>query len=244
MKMKVKKALTPEEKTLIANVKSMLSELEAMEGGQMTDEADGAMSDINSMAGTASASQGEPGMGTPPDAGESEPAPSRPEDIEENEVMRSEQGDSEGATASDDAEDRLKDDLPEDDKSNIKSVSKTLARLAKAAGYSLVKKSDPNIDLAIAVTKLAENQIVMKSAMERLLTDLGVANAITERETVEKANQSQRRPVGATDADAIMGVFKQLLTQQSGQPAVHSAPEAQAEVRKNLGIAMQSLFGR
>lgn len=241
---KVRKALTPEEKTLIDNIKSMVEELEGIEQAEGPES--GAMEEQASMKADVIDQMSV----QPPNMAQANPKKVKPEDESDEETEKclkksapvkkgiDSQGSSEGSTASDDAEERIEDDIPEGDQKDIAEVSKMLALLMSRKG---VRKADPTMD---ALTKLAEEQKVMKQALENLIRGLGVAEQITAAVEEERVEKSERTPVVSTDRDEVVRSVAKALVEALGVNKTEDASHDINTVRKSLAGVLPALFGK
>ena len=224
-KTKVRKGLSPEEKTLIDNLKSMIAELESME-----------MADVEGNDGVVEALKAVEGMaGTAPNE-EIAPVvtPQMPEENEKPEVMglmkeipTSSDG-SPGAQAK--AEARV-EDVPEVDEENIDEVAKALASLLRRKGV-IKTANDPMMAVVSAVKAIADEVSVMKASQVELLKGMGIADQIM---TIEKAQEAGTKPVASTDRDAVILEVAKALQTLAGTKGEATDDRSMAEVRKDMG---------
>lgn len=239
--------MSAEERTLIANIKSMVDELEGIETSE--GEEDQSMKAIEGMAATA--------------PNEEEEAPLNPEE-ESDDAMEGKpkmaaakgakvgkasaaQGTSEGSTASDDAEERIEIDEPERDQKAIAAVAKALAAIA--ARKNVKKSADDSTNMVMKALKaIADEVSVQKGAIEAMLQQLGLADRVVAAAEVEErgvAKSGGRKPVGSADAeDVALMVAKALVAAGAVNKEPSAIPQgnALAEVRKDLSTVIGHLF--
>jgi hypothetical protein len=190
----VTKALNPEEKTLLANIKSMVTELEQMDGGEEVMEADDVVI---------------------------------PEDKEEEITMKS----SEGATASDDADKRKDEDLPDTTKENITAVKTLIRHMDRKLKKS--QSSDINLTQALNGVTMVLQKVCKRldehdQAFGNLFTGLGISEQIEKSITPPK---SKDKPVQSTDTARVL---KELLGLTDQDERNVSKSRSLSDVRKSL----------
>lgn len=166
---KVQKSLTPEEKSIIANVKSLLEQLEQAEGdgGLGNEDTEGTSVEMAAMTD-----------GLP--AGDEEQ-----EELEEKKVEKSE-------TASDDADERL-DELPVDDEEALK-VLKALLNIGNRSSVRKSAISGDEIQIrTLKVLKSIQKRLdEQEEAISGILEGIGVADQIVAvRKSARPVNPKQ-----------------------------------------------------
>ena len=228
MKNKVEKALTPEEQTLVANIKSLLAELEGM---QVADQ------EVQ-MAGGPAPMQEKPMKQNPGMAEEIVE-----EEYDETVERAIEHADADGQTANDDAEDRL-EDLPDTDEANIKEVAKMLARIMtgqKAVSKNRAPSKDTMVVQAITqmakvVKSLQAQSATQQEILAQFLEGFGVAKSVTNKK-VTKSN-----PVQSMDFETMSQVFKAMWEANQNKAEVVETPNAgRSEVHKSMGTLIEAL---
>jgi hypothetical protein len=225
----VQKALTPEEQTLVANIKSLLAELEGMQVGDETLDQEVEMED-----------EKPPFMPQEDEEGG--------EDEDEYEVDKAiENASPDESTANDDAEDRL-EDVPEVDEGNVNEVAKAIARAM--LGQKKVKKSAGGSVNAQIVQALGEVSRVMKSmqnrvqSQEQVLSEILEGLGVTQVSKPTSVRKSQNRPVQSMDGEFVNEVAKALIEAagKKSEPtgySVNTAPSS--EVHKSVGSVLEAL---
>lgn len=206
-KNRVEKMLSPEEKALLSNIKSMVTELEQLDGGEIA-MADGDKIDVDIM----------------------------PEEEEDKVVAAKSQ---EGATASDDADKRKDEDLPDTTKENVDAVKALVFRMDRKLRKS--QTSDRSIVQALdGVTKaikiIAARQDEQELALKNLFEGMGLS------EQIEKSIKPKtEKPVQSTDTAKVL---KELLG-VADKVEKKEQPKTLGEVRKSLASrnVMTALLG-
>ncbi len=228
----VRKGLSPEEKTLIDNLKSMIAELESMEAGEAAgdDGVSGALKAIEGMAGT-SPNEEQGGQQTP-----SLPAAQNKKLLGQAPIAKSNKG--QGSTDTDvppaqaDADERI-EELPEVDEENIGEVAKALQALMRRRGVGKSAGADPIFMVAKALQAISDRLATQETAVTELLKGMGIADQIT---LVEKEEQA-RRPVGVTDQEQVIGMVAKALVgalQSKVNEVTADDKKSLADVRKDL----------
>lgn len=238
VKKKVNKMLSPEEKTLIDNLKAMISELESMEAGGLAGD-DGvadALKAVESMAGTAP-NEELGGVETP----DLEAAQRKKELLGAGQIMKEVSTDTDVPPANADADERI-DDIPDVDDENIGEVAKALSALLRRKGVGKSAAPDPLMLVAKAIQTIAGRQSVQEDALTKLLQGMGIADQVVAQATVEK---EARLPVASGDHDATVNMVAKALVQalsgQSVQGQVADGDKSMEEVRKDMGGVLQTL---
>lgn len=198
----VEKALDPQAQTIVSNIESLLAELQQVSGGN--DDVD------------------------PTKTGKEVVDP----DLEVDDAMQGkevkmiikglndivkalETTPSDGATANDDAEERIDDPLPEPSQENVEEVSKGIQALAAILGKKsvAVKKSQPSVTerlLAkiVEVQKSTAEQIGdLSEAFEGVFKGLGIADQLR----IEVEKEEKERTITKSSNDEVGAFIKGLI---------------------------------
>jgi hypothetical protein len=231
-KNKVQKALTDEEVTILGNIQSLLSQLmQANQGDQ------GAPNGTEQV--TLSKAEGELN-----DEDKKEEEDKKKEDAEKAKKAL-ETTTSDGATASDDTEDKIDENQTETSEKNTDEVSKALAIALSALlkNNESVKKSQetsPQIkalqDLTQVVKGLADNQNMHSDAMAQLLDGLGIAKQLEVNKSIaEKNGLPKGKPITDLDNSNVLGVIGEIAKALNGEKKEVAAPQGNSQiVHKNL----------
>lgn len=235
MSTKVNKALSPEEMMLVSNIQSLLDEMVQMQsGGAPVEEAP---------VEEAPVVQGAEGAMD---------APAMEEETTEGKEIKMilkalEATQSEGATASDDAEERVEDPLPDLTEENVTEVAKT-AKLLNA----LIKKSqapkksvDPSLHLLDKVAGVLKSNNERMDQLSEAFTHIAKGMGLNKQLEVAKAEQERRENVNkasSTQNDDIIKVLKDLVGTKQ-EPVKKSSNSV--SVQKNLADreVLTGLFG-
>lgn len=222
----VMKALSPEDKEIIANIQALVNQLMQMgagaEGEVVAESDDMDEDDINK-------GESEDELGTDEKAKKEEDE----KEAAKKAVKKEEPVEGDNADGNDDAEDKLAD-LPESASNNIEEVAKMLATIL--SGKS-VKKSAPvnpmvnTMDkIAKALGQIAERQEMTENAVIGILEGLGVSNEIKK-----SVKQERPKPVEYTDGKNVLEFLAKALGEH--------APEKKSEPvgKMGLGGVMKSL---
>ncbi len=232
-KRKVRKMLSPEEKTLIDNLKAMIAELESMEAGEMAggEGVAPALKAVEGMAGTAP-NEEIGGVETP----DLEAEQRKKELMGAGMVATKEiSTDTDVPAANDDAEDRI-EDIPEQDEENIGEVAKALKVLLEARrGVGKSADPDPIVMVAKAMQAMGDRMSIYESSMTNLLQGMGIADQVVAQTKVDK---DERLPVSSTDHDQAINMVAKALVEALGknvsQPAALDGDKGMEEVRKDM----------
>lgn len=231
-KKKVEKMLSPEEMTLVSNIGSLVEEILQMGAG----------------------------AGAPP-AEDMPPEPAKEEPVMQQEMPMTETGmeeeesegkevkmilkgiettPSESSTASDDAEERIEEPLPEETEDNVMDVEKAVKLILTAiAGQKQVKKSKPKDPVTQAIEKLVEIQKASQSQMDELSTAFGhVLDGLGVAKQLEIAEASQKQPARKINKSANEELLNALnsIVGNKVEKAEEETHKSQGDVvRKNLG---------
>jgi hypothetical protein len=226
MNKKVNKELSPEEQMILSNISSLLTEIQQ---------------------GTSNTPSEEPPVmeqeGTPSEELENNPE----EDLGEKEVKMIlkaiEETSSDGATASDDAEERIDDPLPDASQENVDEVAKTLGRLLLRAQKSRVKKSAPksaSTEILSKLTTIIKNQDnkinELSEALTHVLKGLGMAKQLE----IAKEEEGNRRKVGksaVSQNEELTKALKSIVDTIKGQSSTEGVNKMnnREKVQKSLG---------
>lgn len=190
---KVEKALSTEETTALSNIQSILAEILQMSPESSTENL--IEEDIINNA-----------------AEEEDDQVNKEED--EEEVDKSlENTSSDSGTASDDAEERLEEPLPELTEENINEVAKSLLKLASKSKVK-VQKSKENSNLSKVMTNMlkiqknSQEQINdLSEAFQNVLSGLGVSKQIE----IAKEAQKKDKPDLSQDNAAVLSLIQKAL---------------------------------
>jgi len=229
---KVEKMLSPEEMTLVSNIGSILEQLMQMgQGGGEEVAPQAVMESEDSL---------------PPMDEEKE------DGIEDTKKARKglEETPSDSSTASDDAEERMEEVIPEQTTENVDEVAKAMRILLGYVNKQNVKKSVKKqespltqvLNKMVEVQKSSQNQIdELATAMTHVLEGLGVTKQL------EVVQQSHREPkkINKSQNDELIEVFKSI-TGNVGKSEISSEMSQHNAVRKNLANAdvLKGLLGR
>lgn len=218
MKTKVKKALSDEERQLVASALSALQQL----------------------------AQGEAGEEELAEMSEKEEEEEKYDKQEEEEDEKEEKAEGEGGTASDDAETRIDEANTELTEESLGEVEKGIENLLNEINRKPVKKSaNPEYakvlgKLTAIIQKMFERQNSTDTAIENILNGLGVAKEV-------KKTYEPKQPKNITPRDSDL-VVKALIEHLQGVASKKEEPASYRtslggrdsdEIRKGLGEAMQ-----
>jgi hypothetical protein len=234
---KVAKA-DPQMGTVLANIQSLLQQLQAMAGADAEVEMEEGTDPTGALFTPGSAE---------PSKVEGEEEEAEPEGQpavipEQKKVVRSKAkkaiivGDPDASTGSGDAEERI-EDIPEYDEDNVDDVAKAIIRMLTKGQRQVATKSSgaqPQAQLTRALAALTQAlttvtkvQAQQGQVLEDVLEGLGVTKGL-EAETQRLA--SEKRPVGTTDNALVMKEFVNALAQAMGGNKVAKAAGSMAEI--------------
>jgi len=222
-------ALSGEEKTLLSNIAQLAQQMLQIENGEDASETE----DPN----TADMAQDDK---TDPDAAAEED----PKDPNEDEEGVEKADGSDGATASDDADSRLEDDLPTITEEGLQAIKSLIKKGVLSVNKKQVAKNgDTKVlmkavsQLTTVVKSLVQDQNEMQKAMGSLIEGLGIANEIKKSLPTPAANSRV-----AKSADVNSEVFKQDIldgvARLVGAPSGNVQNSAPVDVRKSLTEAL------
>jgi len=235
MSEKVEKALSPEEGALLGNIKTLIGELEAMSGGGEEAPVEPPVVEEEVLAAEDGVEE-ERGMVAP----EEEEVTVKGKVVKEADTNSP----SDGATASDDTEERI--DAPQTELSQEaqdKAVAKALQNIVLAAtGKKEVAPINPVIKSIDGMAKILKANLEIGNANSTAIKHLLDANGITkEMEIAEKSLQAKKEPVvTGTSAQQVVDLVN-LLTKAAGGGSEPSneykggSKHPSAEVNKKLG---------
>jgi len=159
----------------------------------------------------------------------------------------------EGATASDDAETRVEEDIPEETMDNVEEVAKAILALgrrrparkrnvAKSASTSKIEKA--LLELTKVVKSLAVDHNESTKAVEAILEGIGIADAVKKSGREVRKSARVRRPArGNNDR-----VNKELISEIRGlknviQNGSGTETRGRGQVRKSLSENLGALLG-
>lgn len=231
MNSKVTKALTPEEQTLVANIKSLLAELEGMQVADQEVEMSGHKAPM--------VEKMEPG--------EEEEVVGFEYDEEVDKAI--ENADADESVANDDAEDRL-GDIPDVDEENVHEVAKMIAHALVQKSGKVRKAAPQRYDDAVAaalgevtrvVKSMHQHQAKQDAVLSEVLEGLGVTQSVTGKK-VQKS-----KPVQSMDMESLTQVFKAMSEANSKVGGVQNPSEGvnagRSEVHKSMGSLLDALGG-
>lgn len=222
----VNKALSPEEMTILSNIGSLLDQLKQMSSGD--------------------------GIVEPEEVTEAEDKPDNETTPEEDSlngkevkmiIKGTENTPSDGATASDDAEERMDEVLPDLTEENVSEVEKAF-KLILSHLPKTVKKSQPKQTVSPVVTLLNKMVDVQKStqdqigeieeALGHILNGIG----ITKQFEVSKPKQDDPKVINKAQNDELLSVLKSLVSDKKESEKKNDPRMSQiSHVRKNLSDA-------
>lgn len=200
--MKIKKALSPDEKTMLNNCMTMLQEIAQANAGEEDTQAKGDdTEDMNDDAANKDANQDATGTDTKDDKKK------KKADGEDDKKEKSENSvDEDGGSASDDAEERIDGVLPDSTIAGQNEAQKALATLLKMVGVAApVAKAkapvDPNLILMKSVVEqlsvLSKQNQNLEASLSAVLEGIGISEKSFEQ--LEKA-KSEKTPVKKSQA--------------------------------------------
>jgi hypothetical protein len=231
------KALAQEQKTILANIKSLLTELETADGAAATVKAD-------------ESQMGQPPIETPDQIAmrtqkakedEKKKEEKNPDEVQKDNVNTP----SDVATANDKAEDRIYDALSEVDTANVDEVKKAIDMI-KTIQKNRAQKS---VDL----TPVMKNQTEMLKIMKGIIQDQGEiqtalknlfdASGITSQmEIAKKSLPENKGPIVSNDNKATIEFLQSIAKSIEGKKSDNSVPEIgnNAELaRKSISAALE-----
>ena len=250
----VNKALSQEEQTILANIKSLTEEL-------MSANASTGM-DAGSPAGDG-AEKADLGMtgvlgqqGQEPDGDEDKLNKSKNENIDDmddkGQKVKLEKDitatPSDGETASSDAEQRMDEVLTGLTEENVESVAKAIARIQKTRQVNK-SASSPIVsainELARVVKDISSRQMEQETAFGNLLDGLGVTKQIETAMGADRVEKS-RTPIFANDNSRLAKSLADVMTLMKGQTVekTERVGDSANTVRKNMETAVSSLIPR
>ncbi len=252
-KTSVLKALSPEEQTLVAQMKSIIEQLESLQGGggegaEVIEEASLTEKDIISAIKKLAAKD---------NLGDSTEEGIPDKDKEDANKSKSVKKEDNGPTANEDAEDRAEADTDVND-DNLSEVGKTLMQLfVKSKPKKSVQK---NIDadiitqaVAKAILPIAQKIQQIETFNSNVLDALGFSDEVEkslkapETQEVQKGlNNSKNKPIQSIDATGVVGelvnVIKSLTAEKQEQGQFRNDWNGMQKARKDLADALPFIF--
>lgn len=146
------------------------------------------------------------------------------EDEEGSEVEKAE----DGATASDDAEERI-EDQPEENLDNIQEVAKAIAKALKKDSVKKSKKVNP---LSKEIESIRKENRDMKKALEGIFEGLGIADEIKKSQEIEQAEKKKVPMNDANEIQKTLDFIKKGLSPQ--EETFKNARPDNSDFRKSL----------
>lgn len=239
-----------QENAILQNIKSLIQQIEQIEAGEeMAKQADDQI--LVPEEKEEKVAMADDDTQKPMAEGEVDEEDMNKEDMAlAKSILRAIRKADEGTTASDDADARLGDDIPEVDQDNIDEVAKMLTKLAKKSKSAPVKKASKNneledvkmaiLDLTKVVKSIADDNNEVQKAVASILDGIGVADAITsvQKSEVPVQRRSVNKPVA--DRPSVRKAIMDEIRNNSGNRELAQSNT----VRKNLGSVMKSLFSQ
>jgi hypothetical protein len=248
----VNKALSTEEQTILANIKSLTEELMSASAG----------SDMGAGTDVSTADKADLGIGgmlgrpgQEPDGDEDKMRKSKNEDIDnmddkDKKAMLAKDitatpGD--GTDANDDAEERMEDVLTGLTEENVEAVAKAIdkyraKKVAKSASPSIVTAI---MELSRVVKDISSRQMESETALSNVLEGLGVTKQIESAINEDRHVAKSGTPI-FHDNDKVAKSLADVMTMLKGQEVKkeQGAGSNANTVRKNMDTAVSSLLGR
>ena len=251
---KVAKGLSQEEMTLVNNISSLIGELKSASGvanaepsrsgqppiedpSQISQKAEPSPSD--KMVDKA----GEPSPSPSPSPSvmqKAEPSPSDPSPSPSKSVKKDQTNtESDGATANDDAEERMLDALSEVNVENVDEVKKAvsmirdLQEVRAMKSRSITPLASAMVELTNVVKSVINDQHSTQMALKNILDGMGV----TQQMSLVQKTEQVATPIMTNDNEAMAKVIKGLL---SAVAKDQGTPET-FNIGKNTGIALNNV---
>lgn len=226
---KVRKQMSPEQASLLANAKSLIEEIEAMQSGEV---AEPELEEVEMQL-------------------DEDEKKKRDEEYTEKSkgttVLKQE---SEGSTASDDAEE-IVEDLPEQTEENVDEVAKAIvgmlqkAPINKSGSQTRLDNLSDNKTFMVAfnaltkvVKSLAENQNDHDVALSNILEGLNVADTVRT-----EAKKTEAKPVVTSDlGNVLTEITKSLQSLKDQKSAEPEQKNDRTQVRKSLKEVLPTVF--
>jgi hypothetical protein len=247
--MKVRKALTPEQKTTLANAKALIAEIEGMEAGEGQEDTElkEAMMALNEKDQMGEQPEGED-IEKEEEDDEEEVEPGKAQNPMKVVKDTTTIGKPDASTGSSDAEEKV-EDQPEQSKENLDEIAKSLARLVKAMGRRTVTKSKDNtlnsvlIGLSKVVKSMQEDQVQQRAVLNDIMDGLGLAKTVEQN--YQTSVQKSRRPVQTADTNEVLREVAKGLNALIGRQAEDKTASLEGNsgtVRKALSENLESLL--
>lgn len=265
MKRNVSKMLSSEEKTILANIKSLVAQLEAMEQGpggsspnrpahtveraQTEKRRKEASMDLQAikqkmMAGEELSAEEKLTVIESLPKGTDKAMPVEDDPFDEEDITMQK------ANASDDAEDRVGENQEETTGPAVNEVGDNMKQIANAIAEQVVKSVTKSVDGRLK--KIEDTMGSHGDAITGILEGLGVVEKATDEEKPETKEIKKSRPVANLDAEQVL----ELIRKSSGTPQESDAngtglvesfsvrkSTAGAGKRGDLAAAMGAVFG-
>jgi len=231
--------LTPEEKMMIQDIRSLIDELEqADNGAQNTGDID-----TEPVQMSADEPDGDEGF-TPPEGKKKDEMPS---DDEINKAMKTlakfvgkGSASADGTTGSDDADTRIYDDQDDITEQNLSQVAKMLTAMS-SKGRTVAKSKGKSADEVRkeAIKQRVEKRLAEKRAMNQ---NNDVAKAVTMLANVVKsiADESKQNTMAVSNILEGMGIADKI----KGQPVVKSQPIVNRPIRSGNQAVLKDLHNQ
>lgn len=243
---KVSKALSQEEQTILANIKSLVDQMESLEAGE-ADYEENQQPVEQSMDSDEDAYEE---VDKESDEDEVDKADEESIESEEKEMPDRKNVGKAAKIEAQNAEDRLEYGKPEETDEAMQAM-KALARMIlgqqqtaqKSTNRRPVQKSAPSKEL------LEMKRLVQKNsrAIESMLEGFGLADEIKKSAPVGRGQEVRKNrsqaPVGNSDGE-VVNLLRELVAKSNG--GQEKGPEEQdhgTEIRKGLSESLPSIFG-
>lgn len=252
--------LTPEQETILSNIKSLVQQIENIEGAQSdTDEETNMESPVQKGKGIMKTKKQtvrkEEDDYTDVDVAEDEEVEMEmDEEYSEEDVMKAmkvlatvfKAENDEGTTANSDADSRLEDDQPEESSSNVDEVAKAMFKklMSGTPRKKVVKSQDTELKGAIlgltrVVKKVAMDQKEQGQAMTSVLEGLGIASEVKKSMKQKREIRKSRTP----RRDSEMGEILNELKKMNGSDKVEKSIDTSVSgTRKALRGSLTTLL--
>ena len=221
-------ALSSEEKALLANIQSLTQQIMQIEEGGESTGGDEPPAEDAEMADT-----------------EITPENEEEEDNEDDEVVKSD----EGTNASDDADSRLEDDLPEITEDGLAAIKSLVSHGVLTVNKSKSSKSVSTDVLAKAVTQLStvvkslvNDQHEISKAVYGIIDGMGITAEIKKSMKTADVSRSVKKSAQVADMSVIKQEIIDGVSQAFGvAPTSNIQIGSTGDVRKSLASVMSAL---
>lgn len=240
--------------TMINNLKAIAEQMTQMISGEAAPQSpeqqegqpapEGQSQEDNFMKKLLKVLKEEDEKGKPEEEGKPEFMKSDDEDADDKDKVEKDDMEDEGTNASDDAEERQEEGIPEATEENIKEVAKAIVAMLhkgkKAAPSKTVKKSQDG-ELTEVLKAIIDEIRVVKKAQENILEGIGLADQI--RGQFGGESKPERKQIRGNDAIAkSLDDIKSLL---GGSVAKAEEPknfDLHKALTDNDGVALRSML--